>query len=283
MTDTVEPITTIDDARDRARKLGVTAITAQAILAKLLGRDRSWLLAHAEEPLTPEQSARYAELLNRAAQGEPLAYITQVREFCGLEFEITPEVLVPRPETEMLVEAAERWVEANHKPDARIIDVGTGSGAIAIAAAVRLPRARITATDVSKAALEVARRNAARHGVEGRIALMASHLLKIVPGPYDIILANLPYIPSGELAELEAGRWEPLVALDGGPDGIRLIERLIEQAPGRIAPGGLMALEMQFDQGERIAALCRQTFPAAEVRVERDLAGFDRIVTTAVP
>jgi release factor glutamine methyltransferase len=279
----METITTVDQARAQARKLGVTSITAQAVLAQVMGRDRAWLLAHPEEPLTVEQAARYADLLARAANGEPLAYITQVREFCGLEFEITPEVLVPRQETEMLVEAAQHWVEAGNRPDAQLIDVGTGSGAIAIAAAVRLPRARITATDVSSAALAVARRNAARHGVEDRIAFIASHLLKIVSGPYDVILSNLPYIPSGELAQLDAGRWEPLVALDGGPDGLRLIERLIEQTPSRIAPGGLLALEMQFDQGERIAALCRQTFPGSQVAIERDLAGFDRIVTTLLP
>jgi release factor glutamine methyltransferase len=274
---------TVGVARAQARTLGVTAATAQAILAHVTGRDRAWLLAHVEAALTPEQAGRYADLLGRAAQGEPLAYLTGFREFCGLAFEVAPEVLIPRPETEMLVEAAEDWITSHQRPDARLIDVGTGSGAIAVALAVRLPAARITATDVSSAALAVARRNAARHGVADRIAFMASYLLKIVPGPYDVIVSNLPYIPSAELAELDAGRWEPLRALDGGPDGLRLIERLIAQARSRLAEGGLLALEMQFDQGQRIAALCRQAFPGAQVAIQRDLAGLDRIVTALLP
>jgi release factor glutamine methyltransferase len=280
---TLQSITTIAEARAQARTLGVTATTAQAILAHVAGRDRAWVLAHPEAALTADQSARWADLLGRAAAGEPLAYLTGEREFCGLAFEITPKVLVPRPETEMLVEAAQGWVRDNQRPDASIVDVGTGCGAIAVALAVRLPDARITASDVSSAALAVARRNAARHGVEDRIAFIASHLLKIIAGPYDVILANLPYIPSGELAELDAGRWEPLIALNGGADGLRLIRALIAQAGSRLNPGGLLALEIQFDQGQRVSALCHDAFPGAEIAVLRDLAGLDRIVAARLP
>lgn len=270
---------TVGEALAQARQAdGVTPITAQALLAHVLLRDRAWLLAHTEATLTPEQSARFAALLARAAQGEPLAYLTGEREFCGLAFTVTPDVLIPRPETEGLVDVALRWSGQYPQTAPGVVDVGAGSGAVAVTLAARLPQARITAVDVSLAALDVARRNASRHGVVERIEFVQGNLLEDLSGPFDAILANLPYIPTGALQTLDVIRWEPSLALDGGPDGLDLIGTLIRQAATRLLPGGLLALEIQYDQGPAVAALCRDAFPTAPVTIERDLAGLDRVV-----
>lgn len=256
----------------------VTPITAQSLLAYVAGRDRAWLLAHPEDSLSPEQTERFEQFLARAAQGEPLAYLLGEKEFCGLAFMVTPDVLIPRPETETLVEAALDWAAWVGKADPAIVDVGAGSGAIAVTLAVKLPGARVTAVDVSEKALALVRANAERHGVAGRVRLAQGDLLETLPGPFDAIVANLPYIPTPALADLEVSRWEPALALDGGGDGLSLIRRLVEQASTRLAAGGLLALEIQYDQGQRVAELCRTAFPGGLVRVDRDLAGLDRMV-----
>lgn len=278
------PLMTIGEALSQARSTdGVTATTAQAILAYILECDRAWLLAHSEAPLTSEQATRFAALFERAAQGEPLAYQTGEREFCGLVFTVTPDVLTPRPETEGLVDVALRWNDQRRITAPHIVDVGTGSGAIAITLAVRLLRASITAVDVSPAALDVARRNASKHGVGQRIEFVQGSLLEDLAGPFDAILANLPYIPTNSLQTLDVMRWEPSLALDGGPDGLDLIRKLVRQATSRLLPGGLLALEIQYDQGQPVATLCCEAFPAARVTTERDLADLDRIVLVETP
>jgi release factor glutamine methyltransferase len=270
---------TVGEALALARQAdGITSITSQAILAHILEHDRAWLLAHGEALIPSDQAARYAALLARAAQGEPLAYLTGERDFCGLAFSVTPDVLIPRPETEGLVETALRWNEQRPQPHPHLVDVGTGSGAIAVTLAVRLPQARLTAVDVSPPALAVARRNASRHGVEGRIEFVQSSLLENLPGPFDAIVANLPYIPTKTLLTLDVIRWEPSPALNGGQDGLDLIRVLIRQAVPRLLPGGLLALEIQYNQGLPVAALCREAFPTAPITIERDLAGLDRVV-----
>jgi release factor glutamine methyltransferase len=279
---------TVGDALATARASSspdgpLTPATAHALLAYVTGKGRAWLLAHREAPLTADQAARYAALIERATAGEPLAHLIGEREFYGLPFAVTPDVLVPRPETEGLVDAVLHWADAWGMASPRLVDVGTGSGAIAVTLALKLPRACVTAVDVSWPALEIAQANARRHSVDARVGLALGDLLAPVGPGQDAIAANLPYVNAAELAALEVGRWEPRVALDGGADGLALVRRLLGQAPARLAPGGLLALEIGHDQGETVKALCWQTFPLAKIALHKDLAGLSRIVTVELP
>jgi release factor glutamine methyltransferase len=190
---------------------------------------------------------------------------------------ITPDVLVPRPDTEELVDAVLEWAKDKDE-GLRIVDVGTGSGIIAVSLAHKLPSAHITAIDVSEPAVEIARANALRHGVANRMDFLASNLLDAVEGPFDVITANLPYIEQPTLADNPVAKWEPIVALDGGSDGLVLIRQMLAQAPSRLAPGGAVFLEIGYDQGESGAALCQSAFPNAEVEVRSDLAELDRVI-----
>jgi release factor glutamine methyltransferase len=279
-----EPPDTVGGALARARqRASVTSTTAQALLAHVVGRGRAWLLAHHEAPLSDGQVAQFDTLLGRAAAGEPLAYLVGEREFCGLAFSVTPDVLIPRPETESLVETALEWARECGKPGPAIVDVGTGCGAIAITLATRLSEAQIVAVELSSPALAVARNNVQRHAVAERVHLVRGDLLSALAGPFDVILANLPYIGTVELAALAVGQWEPRLALDGGADGLDVVRGLLKQAPLRLAPGGRLALEIGADQGERVLALCREALPQASVRLRQDLAGLDRIVLVDRP
>jgi len=253
-------------------------LDAQVLLAHVLGCERVVLLTHPEQPLTGEQSARFRDLVNRRAAGTPIAYLTGSRAFYDLELVVTPDVLIPRPETEYLVEVALDWAQRRHP--LRVVDVGTGSGAIAVALARQLPDARVWAVDVSVSALEVARRNAARYDLGERIEFVQGDLLAPLAGaaPFDLVVANLPYIAGDELAGLAVTRHEPRLALDGGPDGLDVIRRLLRQAPDRMAAESLLALEVGAGQGARVARLAQVAFPAARVRVLDDYAGHDRIV-----
>ena len=278
--------------RQAAERLGKTeeapGLVAQALMAHVLGAGRAQVLAHPERQLTAEQAERFEALVGRAAQGEPLAYLVGKREFFGLSFWVDRHVLVPRPETERLVELA---IAAR---PGRILDVGTGSGCIAVTLAAHLPRARVTAVDISQDALGVARRNAERHGVAERITFVHSDLLSAwlrpmpnsdsgIPLPrsepqFDLIAANLPYIDSQELNGLAVARHEPRMALDGGPGGLGLAARLLAEAPAVLAQGGRMLLEIGAGQGEAALALARQTWPRAQAAIVPDLAGLDRVL-----
>lgn len=281
---------TIRDALAQARMVpDVTSLEAQVLLSHVTGRERSWLLAHDDAPLTTEQADQYLDRLQRLAAGEPLAYLTGTRAFCGMDFAITPDVLVPRPDTEQLVYAVVDWVSAHPHPlhvsfregraeGLKLIDVGTGSGIIAVSLAALLPGVDVTATDLSEAALTIARANAERHGLADRVRFVQADLLAGIEGPFDVIAANLPYIAQPDLPSLSVARWEPLVALDGGTDGLDLIRRLLQQAPACLAPGGALFLEIGYDQGERAAALCREAFPQASVQVLADVAELDRVI-----
>jgi release factor glutamine methyltransferase len=293
-------------ARARLAALDDADITATALVGHVLGLTRAQVLARPETLLTPDEAAAFEGLVARAASGEPLAYLTGHREFCGLEFEVDARVLVPRPETELLVDRA-----LAVRP-ARVLDVGTGSGCIAVALAVRLPQAVITASDLSAGALEVARRNAQRHGVAAQIEFVQSDLLDFIqpptsqfpdfakqdrptshfrpptsdsapPHPFHLIAANLPYIDPDELRTLAVSRFEPRLALDGGPGGLALVERLLSQAPSALAPGGLVLLEIGGGQGQAALRLARAAFPDASARIERDLAGLDRLLVIETP
>ncbi len=258
-------------------------IDASLLLMHVLDVDRAALLTHPERELTPEQTALFRALILQRAGGVPVPYLTGTRPFYDLELAVTPDVLIPRPETEHLIESALQWaaIEAQGRRDLRLVDVGTGSGAIAVTLAVHLPEARVWAVDVSAAALDVARQNAIRHGVADRITLVRGDLLEpliAADQPADLIAANLPYIASDELKTLPVAQHEPRLALDGGADGLDLIRRLLVQAPRVLAQDGLLLVEIAAGQGARVCELGAAAFPGAHVTLIHDYAGLDRVV-----
>lgn len=250
-------------------------VEAELLLVHVLDQPRAYLWAHPEATLTPQQAADYVACVQRRAAGEPLPYITGQIEFFGLAFGVTPDVLIPRPETETLVEAALDWLKA--RPDAVAVDVGTGSGCIAVALAVCAPSSRLYATDISPAALHVARANAERHNVAGRIAFLEGDLLMPLPEPVNLILSNPPYVADDEWDTLPPSvQQEPRLALLSGVDGLDAIRRLVQQAYTRLRPGGLMLVEIGERQGKAAQALAQTAFPDADVAILPDLAGKDR-------
>jgi release factor glutamine methyltransferase len=259
-------------------------LLAQVLLARLVERPRSWIIAHPEEALPPTLASAYRTLIARAAGGEPLSYITGIQEFFGLEFEVTPDVLIPRPETEMLASTALEWIaETMHgagraASSIRAVDLGTGSGCIAATIAVHTPGLCVIAVDISSAALAVAARNFSRHGVRNRIRLLQGDLLTPLRGPIDLLCANLPYALSGSLEGSPVVRFEPRQAIDGGPDGLRLVARAVEQSAGRMAAGGLALFEIDAAHADEARKLAKQLFPHATVKVKKDLAGWERLL-----
>jgi release factor glutamine methyltransferase len=252
---------------------------AEVLLAHVLGCDQTALLTHPERLLTPAESDQLESFLRRRLASEPMQYITGSQEFFGLLFEVTPDVLIPRPETEHLVEAALEHVS----PDAhaRIVDVGTGSGAIAIALAHARSQSQVTAVDLSPAALEVARRNAQRHGVLERVTLLQSNLLTDVHGArFDLVVSNPPYIAEGEILELQVSDYEPPSALYSGPTGLEVYERLIPQARTALNPQGWLLLEIGFGQQPAVEALLRGW---QSVSVVHDLQGIPRVLQAQTP
>jgi release factor glutamine methyltransferase len=272
----------ITDLASRLAPLSETAgLEAQLLLAYILHKSRAWVLSHPEVVLTPAQQSELERSAACRLSGEPLPYILGHWEFFGLDFQVTPAVLIPRPETELLVEHALDWLR-RHPTCRQAADVGTGSGCIAIALASRIPDLRILATDISPQVLEIARRNAAQHGVSERITFVQADLLKL-PGeyhtvPFDLVAANLPYIPRQALAELPVSRFEPTLALDGGDDGLDLIRRLLQQAPGTLSPQGCLLLEIEARQGESASALAKAAFPQAQIQLLPDLGEYNRLV-----
>ncbi len=265
-------------------------LDAEVLLSHLLRVSRTDLYAQPEAPVPPSQAESFRAVVERRTRREPLAYIVGKREFYGLEFCVTPAVLVPRPETETLVEAALEWAgrrfaDAAAAPTLRIADVGAGSGCIAIALAKQLPNASVYAVDVSPEALKVAGENCRRHRVEGRVQLLAGHLLQPLPERVDLIVANLPYVSEQDLATLqpEIRSYEPRVALSPGPDALALMRRLLCDAPGKLRPGGACLLEFSPPQRSALETIAREAFPTGLVRVVKDLAGLDRVLAVATP
>ena len=255
---------------------------ATLLLGDALGCDAAWILAHGDEPLGAGAADRFAASLLRRAAGEPVPYIVGAAGFFGRAFAIDRNVLVPRPETEGVVEAALAHLRAEGPAAPRLCDVGTGSGVIAITLACELPDARVVASDVSAAALAVAERNAHAHGVAARIAFRCAAGMP-QPGPdarYEAIVANLPYVKSAELCPApDPTSFEPRVALDGGPDGLASYRDLLAAAPSALAPGGLLVMEAGPDTVPALAALAADAFAGAgDVRVQHDLAGLERLV-----
>ncbi|RDV84526.1 peptide chain release factor N(5)-glutamine methyltransferase [Ammonifex thiophilus] len=255
-------------------------LEAEVLLAHLMKRDRLFLYGAADLPVPFLTQLRFWELVGRRLAGEPLAYLLGKREFWGLELEVTPAVLVPRPETELLVETGLEKVKGKESP--LLVDVGTGSGAVAVSWAVALPQARLLALDASPEALSCARRNARRHGVEERITFLAGDLLSPleaspVMGKVDLVGANLPYIPRAFLPTLSREvRREPRQALDGGTDGLAFYRRLVPQAKKILRPGGYLLCEVAPWQRSGMLELFDEDWEELEVR--HDLAGRARLV-----
>lgn len=263
----------LDQAAAHLSSLPTARRDAELLLLRVLGRDRAWLLTHGDSQPTQEQMHAFEGWIARRAQHEPVQYILGEQEFYGLSMRVTSDVLIPRPETEHLVEAALERLPRD--ADARIADVGTGSGAIAVALAHALPRARVTALDISAQALAVAAENAQRHGVAERIRFIASDFLYAVRGErFDAIVSNPPYIAGTEILEPQVRDYEPYRALFAGPTGLEAYERLIPEARETLAPGGWLLLEIGHGQRE---ALTRLLAGWDELTFVPDLAGIPRV------
>lgn len=269
----------LTEARARLVAAGIradeAAIDVDLYARTILGWDRARLLAAQREPAPPQLEPRLSEWIARRARREPSAYITGVREFWGLAFAVTPAVLIPRPETEFLVEEVLALAQGVDRP--RVADVGTGSGCVAVTIAHDCPACQVTATDISPAALDVARANAARHGVADRVAFVETAYLEGVAGPFDVIAANPPYVKDGDKPVLGADvRHEPDVALFGGPEGLRDIAGVLDAAAEKLDRGGWLVMEFGYGQEEHVEALVAARPAIALVRVREDLQGIPR-------
>jgi release factor glutamine methyltransferase len=306
---------TIKQARHQASKnLAAHAIEdapleAELLLMHLLGIDRAHLYVRLEDKLSSHEEQALDQLIDRRLSHEPLAYIIGHREFYGQDFYVAPGVLIPRAESELLVEEALDFVESHfsdkthrsqrdekvetsgkelpteHKSPTvekygKIAEIGTGSGAIAISLALRLPRAIVYATDISPRALEIARVNCEKHGVQDRVQLLEGDLLNPIPEPVDIIIANLPYIRDEELGKLSAEirMYEPVVALAGGRDGLDKVRQLLVDAPQKLRPEGIVLLEIGPAQGQALTSWVRCLFPGAGIETITDLSGVARVL-----
>jgi len=270
----------LTEAAEELRKHGIIEprLDASLLLSHVLQRDRAYLIAHNEQELRPDQLAVIRSFVDRRANGEPLQYLTNHQEFFKLDFEVTPAVLIPRPETELLVEAALDVLLPNSK--LQFADLGTGSGCVAISILHERVNASATAIDRSDRALDVARRNAERHGVTNRLELVRSDLFTevLAGGLFDLIVSNPPYVSDAEMKTLQPEvKWEPVAALAGGPDGLAIIRRLLNEGGAHLKTAGYLIFEIGLGQGERIQRLIdKGVWRLVEVR--RDLAGIPRTV-----
>jgi release factor glutamine methyltransferase len=261
----------------QAARIPYAWLDAEILLAHVLNSSRVRLHTHPEERLTAPQRRRLQSLTHRRGERVPIPYLTGQREFYGYELKVTPAVLIPRPESELLVDLAIQWLK-RHPAARRVIDLGTGSGAVAIAVAKAVPAVRVEAIDVSARALRVAAVNVSRHRLRTRITTVKGDLLRGAR-PSDLIIANLPYISERQKRvrprELD---YEPALALDGGADGLALIRSAVAQAPAVLRPGGALLLECDPSQARRLVRLSGKQWPAANVSVHKDLAGRDRVI-----
>lgn len=253
------------------------SLESLVLLSLVLEKPREWIISHIDEEISVSQINRLECLLERLCAGEPLAYITGMRAFYGLEFTVSPAVLIPRPETELLVEEAIQWLSVN--PSRRMAyDVGTGSGAIAISLADAFPDLKVTAIDISSEALGIARLNCERYHHEDQVTFLQNNLLHGLEVRADLIIANLPYIPTATLDGLAALRYEPRFALDGGKEGIDLIAPLLQQSVSLCKPGGLILLEIESTISERVLDQARKSFVDANIDLLFDYANLPRII-----
>jgi len=257
-------------------------LEAELLLQHTLGFDRIQLYQHLHDEMPPDKELAYHDLVWRRLCGEPTPYIIGRADFYDIELAVAPVAAIPRPETELLVEEASALAgeRLQDTPTLAIVDVGTGCGTIALALATHLPAAQIIATDISSAALALAQGNAESLGLASSVRFLCGDLLAPLEQPVDIVVANLPYVRSTEWESLpvEIRCHEPRGALDGGPDGLRVIERLLRQAPAYLCPGATLLLEIGYDQGPAVVALASEVFPEAAIVVKEDLASLDRLV-----
>ncbi|HEY5728463.1 MAG TPA: peptide chain release factor N(5)-glutamine methyltransferase [Anaerolineales bacterium] len=264
------------------------ALDASVLIAHIINKPRTWVLAHPELTLTTEKKKQLDGLLARLECNEPLPYVLGHWEFYGLDFEITPDVLIPRPETELLVEKAIAWLK-EHPDKKSVVDVGTGSGAVAVSLAVNVPDVNIMATDISPKALQVAKWNAEKHGIGKAIDFIECDLLPDRSknanrkSTIDLLCANLPYVPTQTMLTLPIYGREPTLALDGGDDGFVLIRRLMEIAPEYLSPNAMLLFETEATLGKETLSLARDKLPNAIVQLHPDMTGRDRLLEIHLP
>jgi release factor glutamine methyltransferase len=283
-------------ARLRAAAVPSHTLAAELLLMHVLVRDRTWLYANPESQITGPEAESYFALVARRCAGEPTQYLTGKQEFWGLDFEVTPAVLIPRPETEHLIEVSLELLgprgftihlDTGAPTSAlRVADVGTGSGCLAVALAHDLPHARVFATDISAAALTVASRNAARHGASDRIRFLETNLLDGLsrePAPFDLIVSNPPYVARNDAATLarEVRDHEPHAALFGGPTGVEIYARLIEQAGSLLGTGGILVLELGYNSADHVREIVASQPCWTGVAITNDLAGIPRVLSAS--
>lgn len=257
-------------------------LDAQILLANTLNKPRVWVITHPDKRLSPDQLNEYQAGIKSISQGMPLPYLIGRWEFFGLGFYINPHTLIPRPETELLVELA-LGVVADKTDRLIAADVGTGSGCIAIALAKNCGKLSVFASDISLAALKIARKNSKQHNVNNQVLFLQADLLPPVAIKYDIICANLPYIPSNTLQTLKIYGREPNLALDGGKDGLDHISKLIEYSPAYTKAGTTILLEIDSSQSSQVQTIARKHFPSAEINIIADLAKHDRVLQIQIP
>ena len=256
-------------------------LEGELLLRHTLKISRVQLYLDLDYELNSKEEKTFQHLIKRRLSGEPAAYITGHREFYGFDFYVDPSVLIPRPESELLVEKALKLAQNRTIPT--IAEVGTGCGAIAISLALNLPQTKIYATDISVSALKVALFNCQKHGIANRIRLLQGDMLDPLPEPADLIIANLPYVKESELSPICLANLEPLLALNGGSDGLQKIRQLCHQVNNKLRPDGYLLLEIGQGQRKAITTFLRSLFPSAKIEVTPDLSGIDRVVSLALP
>lgn len=268
----------IDFALEKLKETSQPAETARYFLRYVTGRDLADIIAYPEVELSESEEEKFRQWVEARTTHMPASYIRGKELFCGLNFKVDERVLIPRPETEILVEKVIGAIQ-KMPPKIVIADVGTGSGAIGITIAKNFPEDEVYLVDISSGALEVAKENAKLNGVKNTRTLKGN-LLDPLPEKVDVVVSNLPYVPSGQIGSLalDIHHFEPRLALEGGPDGLDLYREIFQQAPKKIKEGGKMFLEIGEDQGEKIVSLAKESFPTAKVLFEKDWAGLDRFV-----
>lgn len=264
-----------------ANKIDEAPFESELLIRHTLKLERPQLFLELDQELSPKQEETFWQLVKRRLSSEPTAYIIGHREFYGIDFSVNTAVLIPRPESELLVEKALEL--GGNYPTPVIADIGTGCGAIAVSLAMKLPEAKIYATDISAPALDIARFNCQKHGVADRVSILIGDMLDALPESVDMIVANLPYVSEVDLPHVGTLDFEPALALNGGPDGLEKIRRLIQQVSEKLKPGGSLLLEIGIGQKGAVTGLLHDQFPTVDIEVLADFNGIDRVVSLTLP